>query len=528
MALANRAPVSFTVNEEVTSASPSFKPRRLSLDKEVQPKKSILKSPKSVKAESNYDDEAVSPSHIRESTPEKSTSPSTDNMSDASPASTNPSSVSSQPTPPPPPVKEKKEKAPKEKKEKKEKKESTKALIAIGISTTIPVTGERPLPEKCDSIDDDVLYQIFTILYENDKDQKGMTVKQICDVLLESNPDTAQLSTKTSNLISAKLNAYVKRVEKGEKDLVYALSREWADASPKRMMYVYRGLLAPDYQEHALAAIESQRIANNNMASAAAATEDPTTTFPVNMPDKKSMFEGFDPDVHLVAPANHEMKRRATAFDLGIYRNTFTESVPLDLTLPQLTIPYSSAPVVGSLGSLSKFSMAKSGNYQAAVHNSLVANSAAILDYDLENMDAVRDNEEGDEDEDMDDFIGGSGPSFHHVKTIMRTVNKRSKSMSFIQNKKGCHSVTIAAASRFPRAQSNTQMDVVKSAGPVHPHGFDRESRLSISSHTARLTINDEPPIAPKWVKAVRDGFLTQDIGSPEDVSLAELDSMFS
>lgn len=92
------------------------------------------------------------------------------------------------------------------------------------------------------------MYAIFVILYERDPQGHGFTVKQICDVLTEEHPQIANLSTKTSNLVSAKLNAYVKRVEKGDTSLKYAISRDWADASPKRMVYVYRGLLAPGFE----------------------------------------------------------------------------------------------------------------------------------------------------------------------------------------------------------------------------------------------------------------------------------------
>ena len=126
----------------------------------------------------------------------------------------------------------------------------------VSISKTIPVTGERPKPTDEHPIlnEDDVLYAIFVILWESDPNQQGMTVKQLCDLLLEKHPDMNNLSTKLSNLISAKLNAYVKKVEKGEKGLLYALSREWSDASPRRMVYIYRGILAADYEKHAHAA----------------------------------------------------------------------------------------------------------------------------------------------------------------------------------------------------------------------------------------------------------------------------------
>ncbi|KAH3900382.1 uncharacterized protein SCODWIG_03916 [Saccharomycodes ludwigii] len=135
------------------------------------------------------------------------------------------------------------------------KKTSTKQPAPISdISKNIPVTGEKPRPKK-DSppMEDDVLYQVFVILHDYDFEEKGMTVKQMCDHLSERHPAMSQLSTKLSNLISAKLNAYVKKEEKGEKTLFYALSREWADTSPRRMVYIYRGILAPDYQKHARA-----------------------------------------------------------------------------------------------------------------------------------------------------------------------------------------------------------------------------------------------------------------------------------
>lgn len=135
----------------------------------------------------------------------------------------------------------------------------------ISISKSIPVTGERPKPQSEQSPlnEDEVLYNIFVILWENDPTQQGMTVKQLCDLLVEKHPEISNLSTKLSNLISAKLNAYVKKVEKGEKGLLYALSREWSDASPRRMVYVYRGILAPDYEEHAHAAAAAAAASSN-------------------------------------------------------------------------------------------------------------------------------------------------------------------------------------------------------------------------------------------------------------------------
>ena len=110
----------------------------------------------------------------------------------------------------------------------------------LEISKLIPVTGERPKPDNRDSpLDDDVLHAVFLILWEMDPNQQGMTVKQLCDLLLQKHPDMSNLSTKLSNLISAKLNAYVKKIEKGEKTLIYALSREWSNSSPRRLSLIH-------------------------------------------------------------------------------------------------------------------------------------------------------------------------------------------------------------------------------------------------------------------------------------------------
>ncbi|KAK6878614.1 Protein GDS1 [Candida tropicalis] len=127
----------------------------------------------------------------------------------------------------------------------------SRAPIATGISTHIPVTGEKPKPiqEGDASLEDNVLYSIFVILYEKDPNEEGMTVKQLCEKLETLHPELVNMSSKTSNLVSAKLNAYIKKLEKTDSSLKYAISREWADASPKRMVYKYRGLLAPGWEK---------------------------------------------------------------------------------------------------------------------------------------------------------------------------------------------------------------------------------------------------------------------------------------
>lgn len=277
-----------------------------------------------------------------------------------------------------------------------------RAAVATGISTTIPVTGERPRPEPHNSLDDDVLFAIFEILYDLDPKGKGMTVKQICDVMSERHPDMAKLSTKTSNLVSAKLNAYVKRVEKGERSLVYAMSRDWADASPKRMVYVYRGILTKDFFLHA-------------------------------------QLKEEDED-SLVPRA-----RRSTMFD---GKRPFMDTVD-----HISAIPYSCAPVTASLRSVQI------------------------------------DSDESEESEDEE------------------PVKKRSKSMSALTSKN--HVTAAAAAPRISEPSNSALRAAVM-------HAFTTEGK----GMTAGIILS------AKWLETLRSGFFTHDIRTPEEISLADLDSL--
>jgi hypothetical protein len=319
-------------------------------------------------------------------------------------------------------------------------------------------------------------------LFEKDPEGKGMTVKQICDILIEKHPEMANLSSKTSNLVSAKLNAYVKRVEKGEKSLIYALSREWADASPKRMVYVYRGLLAPDYYVHALAAIETQKASDAANGS----------------PSLDDTIDKFKDDSFMMT-GGPEMRRRATAFDLGINRNTFAD-LQLDLTLPNISIPYSVAPVTASLG-------------VGATLKQSSKDFAAVSDDDFEDLDNF------DEGYDSDD-----------VKVTLKHT-KRSKSMSYLQSKKARTLTAAAAAPRLSKAKSTSSPSAAAAAAALHAAAMEGLSPAGSSASLgdgSRNSFGSEPPVAAKWLQAVRDGFLTQDIETPEKISLAELDSMFA
>ena len=75
-----------------------------------------------------------------------------------------------------------------------------------------------------------------------------MTVKHITDVLDEKYPQFTKNTGKVSNLVSAKINSYIKRLEAGQTSLRYAISRDWGTNTPKRMLYRYRGILAPGWE----------------------------------------------------------------------------------------------------------------------------------------------------------------------------------------------------------------------------------------------------------------------------------------
>ena len=124
-------------------------------------------------------------------------------------------------------------------------------------STRVKATRVRPEMDSSLS-NDTILLDILNILYDNESGnelENGFTVKQICDKLLEKDPKMIDLSTKFANLISAKINAYAKKVENRVRgdfnvNIKYWIIRKWAKGnSPKRMVYIYKGLLPADYSE---------------------------------------------------------------------------------------------------------------------------------------------------------------------------------------------------------------------------------------------------------------------------------------
>ncbi|ODV64798.1 hypothetical protein HYPBUDRAFT_144674 [Hyphopichia burtonii NRRL Y-1933] len=516
MALADRRPLGFPVTS--TPASPSFNPTQLNSIPRNESSKDLesdsidqdysQNDSSSIKSTINNLKGKNSENDIKPLTPEKSLSPielSPTTSRSISPDSLvnqdhefspkkNLSSVTSKSSTP-------LDISPIKSKEKKQK-NTSRAPIATGISTTIPVTGEKPKPDATGdpSLEDDVLYAIFVILYEKDPDGLGMTVKQICDVLIEQHPQMANLSTKTSNLVSAKLNAYVKRVEKGDSNLKYALSRDWADASPKRMVYVYRGLLAPDFHLHVKIIMEKQKKEKEEQATKQASLSKP---------------------------------RRQTMFDLGVTKHTFLEN-PLDKS--NLFVPYSSAPVTASLNDSSKDSLTDDNNDFNDNFNSTLSHSnkknQVDSDLDFEDFEVFND------DEDDSDFY------IEHLKKN----NKRSKSMSYLSNKKNKILTAAAAAPRAPRTPCSHSPNAAAAAAALHAAALKAISKSSESSDSSSnsasssnessskgspsdsISSSDSIPQTKngKWLNVVRSGFLTQDIGAPEDLKLSDLDKFFN
>lgn len=271
------------------------------------------------------------------------------------------------------------------------KSNNTKAAVSnnplnnpiVEISKLIPVTGERPRPvEDKTQFDDDVLFAVFIILYEMDPEQNGMTVKQLCDYLLIKHPEMSNLSTKLSNLISAKLNAYVKKIEKGEKTLIYAISREWSAASPRRMLYIYRGILAPDYKEQA-------QLVASKLKKQMAANIITTSTDKNNNNDKsnkKNSNNGKNNNNNnnnnLITSFNNIPQNvDLTSFDATNYN--YRQANNLNFTFPpEFNIPYSTSPVSATLNNTSHEDNHNNINMNYDQNNNILINNI----HDNENM----------------------------------------------------------------------------------------------------------------------------------------------
>ncbi|CCF57499.1 hypothetical protein KAFR_0C05080 [Kazachstania africana CBS 2517] len=382
----------------------------------------------------------------------------------------------------------------------------------LEISKLIPVTGERPMPnDKKLVLDDDVLYNVFIILWEQDPHQQGMTVKQLCDHLLVNHPEMSNLSTKLSNLVSAKLNAYVKKIEKGEKTLIYAISREWSNSSPRRMLYIYRGILAPDYKAQAQKVANELKqqfqTANNNASNDLSTFFDTLTKTPINKNNQNLNGK------NQVIPSN-------LAFSLS----------------PEFNIPYSSSPVSVTLNTAS-----------SQANSSMKPNNDDLMkppSAPITNMSKKR------------SFVNSEKSARSKSSTPLSKKVKSSDSsltLSNMNNNNSSSSTSISQSSIVTSsnqevAQTPSTYVTAVAAAPrlskllPRNNSFNKSSNNngmsgSIASSIHNLILTQTPvsrsPTSKNeitnedWSNIVRNGFLTTDIESPESISLDELDNIF-
>ncbi|QLQ81721.1 hypothetical protein HG537_0F04820 [Torulaspora globosa] len=339
-----------------------------------------------------------------------------------------------------------------------------KDSFTLEISKIIPVTGERPMPkERTAPLDDDVLYAVFVILWEKDPELQGMTVKQLSDHLLEKHPEMSNLSTKLSNLISAKLNAYVKKLEKGEKTLTYALSREWSNSSPRRMVYVYRGILSPDYKKHAYAAA-------------------------VHMKQQQGSKDGKN-------ALDSDLKRNNTGFsDISVDGNKQANgAVNLGFSLsPEFKIPYATSPV------------------------------SAILTPSSTGDDSTNDNIT-----DKKRLRLDSGDTDNSKKIKIDNNDPRTESTKTDHNPIGTYITAAAAAPRLSKFSSKNfkgnSQNSASIVAAIHKV-FLTQTPIDPRPITTTSLPNDH---FGSWIKTVREGFLSHDIESPENLSMEELECIF-
>ncbi|KAF6015661.1 hypothetical protein HII12_000823 [Brettanomyces bruxellensis] len=386
-------------------------------------------------------------------------------------------------------------------------------------------------PTAHPSLSDDVLMAIFEILHDEDTDGNGMTVKHICDILIKKHPEMANLSSKTSNLVSAKLNAYVKRIEKGDKRMKYALSRVWANTSPRRMLYIYRGVLADNYPEFVHNAIEKLRLKESikeaEIAQSMSEASPSSSASPASIETPASLNSsvGSSADVNMdliSSPFRGGDRNPPLAPGVGYFKkqSPFQDAV-LSLKMPQLSVPYSSAPVTASLNTCRvPLDSAKEAEANISLSSSASPSSANPW------LSLMNDSEEDEEDE---VYMGRR--SSVTTAVVPSTLSKRSKSMSFIQSKRPRTSKLTAASMtpRIPKKQSIADSPSASAAvAALRVSALSNFYSAVGSSARSKAEESQAPRISNKWLETVRSGFLNQDIESPENVSLAELDGMFA
>ncbi|CAR27713.1 hypothetical protein ZYGR_0N01990 [Zygosaccharomyces rouxii] len=346
----------------------------------------------------------------------------------------------------------------------------------LELSKVIPVTGERPMPkDRASPLDDDVLYAVFVILWEKDSTLQGMTVKQLSDHLLEKHPDMNNLSTKLSNLISAKLNAYVKKLEKGEKTLVYALSREWSNSSPRRMVYVYRGILSPDYKKHAQAAAP----VNVKRPDSTKNEDIESSKFETSL---ENGSENLDSSITVNNNNNNKRMHSSNAFTLNS-----------EFNVPYLTSPVSVVLTPNATGIEKKETLTVPNDSQKRSHD-----------------------EEDDIDEEQMVKRPNIGPQMipHNSgreNNTYVTAAAAAPRISKLFTKNGFKTTTSNATGIMTAIHK-----VIYTQNPIESRRF------------SKVKNNQDNLLPATWLKTVRDGFLTNDIESPESISFEDLEGILN
>lgn len=376
---------------------------------------------------------------------------------------------------------------------------------SLEISKIVPVTGERPRPDdRTSPLDDEVLHAVFVILWEKDPESQGMTVKQLSDYLLEKHPEMNNLSTKLSNLISAKLNAYVKKLEKGEKTLTYALSREWSNSSPRRMVYVYRGILSPDYKKHAQAAAVQLKQQQSSTS--------------------KSNGRGND--------ANGSAKKSSngvTDISLTGFKNTnnllgSTTNLGFSLS-PEFNIPYSNSPVsailtphsTGDVPAETTSAKKRSVSYEKESPQDLNAKKLKLNSLVSKDKSSAESNSRGVNGNTPGPFNSSNTmPAYVTAAAAAPRLSKFSPKNGFKGNSQNSAGIVAAIHKAI-----STQTPIEKSLN----HLGEGTSLVAPDSNPG--THGDADPVTDSWARSIREGFLTQDIETPESLSFEDLEYAF-
>ena len=420
---------------------------------------------------------------------------------------------------------------------------SKKENPLLEVSKLIPVTGERPVPDdRTPPLNDDVLFAVFVLLWESDPSQQGLTVKQLCDLLLVKHPEMSNLSTKLSNLISAKLNAYVKKIEKGEKTMKYAISREWSNSSPRRMLYIYRGILAADYKEHAV------KVTNQLKQQMALDNENGENTSGHPSFSDASLQGTPQGSINLASMMNRGSISMVT-------------SMPFSLS-PGFNIPYASSPVSVTLNNNtpSKVDVAETSKPNATKDKSTEKGSKATTDGNTNpkkrSSEASKSEGRSKSNNSASAATSASNKPFTTPQNKKQRINAPESSSNTSRSAtitpallSGSH--TIASASNGASASStkqSTYVTAVAAAPRISKLQNKSGMRTNIPNHILHNTGNTHvamfhpTPVSPRsetaksedydssedntWLKIVRDGFLIQDIASPESITLEELDNI--